>query len=86
MRALRTSSGRRCLRNGRLIAALVGYRARVRSGVLMLSQIDAAAIRRQLAQAAVRDGTAQLEAACQDLAGFSQQPTGAVRAATVASG
>ncbi len=86
MRSLCTISGRRCLRNGRLIEALVGYRARVRSGVLMLSQIDAAAIRRQLAQAAIRDGMAQLEAACQDLADFSRKPTGAVRAATVASG
>ncbi len=86
MRSLRTICARRCLLTGRLIAALVGYRARVRSGVLMLSQIDAAAIRRQVAQAAVRDGTAQLEAACQDLADVSQKPTGAVRAATVASG
>ena len=85
MRSLRTMCGRLCLLTGRLIAALVGYRARVRSGVLMLSQIDAAAIRRQVAQAAVRDGTAQ-EAACQDLADVSQTPTGAVRAATVASG
>ncbi len=86
MHSLHTVSGRRCLLTGRLIAALVGYRARVRSGVLMLGQIDAAAIRRQVAQAAVRDGTAQLEAACQDLADVSQKPTGAVRAATVASG
>ncbi len=86
MHSLRTVRGRLVLLTGRLIAALVGYRARVRSGVLMLSQIDAATIRRQLVQAAVRDGTAQLEAACQDLADVSQKPTGAVRAATVASG
>ncbi len=86
MRSLRTICGRLCLLTGRLIAALVGYRARVRSGVLMLSQTDAAAIRRQVAQAAVRDGTAQLDAACQDLADVSQKPTGAVRAATVVSG
>ncbi len=60
MRSLRTICGRLVLLTGRLIAALVGYRARVRSGVLMLGQIDAAGIRRQVAQAAVRDGRPQL--------------------------
>ena len=53
--------------------------------VLMLGQIDAAATRRQLAQAAFKDFLAQLEAARQDLAAFVQKPAGTVRAATVAS-
>lgn len=53
--------------------------------ILMLGQIDAAATRRQLAQAAHRDFLAQLAAARADLAAFVEKPAGTVRAATVAS-
>src|SRR3712207_505139 len=57
----------------------------VRSFTLMLGQIDTAATRKQLAQAAYRDFVAQLGAARQDLAEFTTKPEGTVRAATVAA-
>ena len=51
----------------------------------MLGQLDTAATRKQLAQAAYRDFMAQLAAARQDLAAFAARPDGTVRAATVAA-
>jgi hypothetical protein len=52
---------------------------------LTLGQLDTAATRRQLAQAAHRDFLAQLANARQDLAEFVAKPAGTVRAETVAA-
>ncbi|MCC6629300.1 MAG: hypothetical protein IT340_18085 [Chloroflexi bacterium] len=56
-----------------------------RPWMLVLGQLDVAATRRQLAQAAVQDFTTQLEAAHRDLADLAARPAGTVRAATVAA-
>lgn len=56
-----------------------------RPATLLLGQLDTAATRKQLAQAAYRDFIAQLGAARQDLATFTARPEGTVRAATIAA-